>query len=388
MYPIFAFVAKGVTYACTWIESKKLDFQGNLSVTGHQVCRFTCGEATFNICLPYLLHLLLLKKCFAAKEHLITQSDAWCIGTSQSCWVQDDIIHLLRAFKYLWNTLQHSIPVLLTHMTDYPFCGCSNSGQVCVRMHSCSCAWAGVCRVGWMPSLLTGSGIPALHSQHCHGSSELHPLFVQLVRHKDSNIHIFSFSGSSHFSVIFVNWTLAPHLLWKWWTEGQRDKKNCPRAHRSSMAKSWRHLSTLIIEVTCYLNGGCAQRHMECRAVETCTSYSTSTKQCIMLSPAHFPIWLQFVGSVWCPSWYTLVPEGFLSWAHSHVEAVAAALLPDEQTPLVLPNWTQLLFRCVMDRGAWLSLYLPLGNVLCVLCSLAVNVAFIWWEVYTRLCLP
>lgn len=93
-----------------------------------------------------------------------------------------------------------------------------------------------------------------------------------------------------------------------------------------------------------------------------------------MLSPAHFPVWLQFVGIVWCPSWYTLVPEGLMGWAHSHVKAVAAALLPDEQSPLVRSNhaWIQLLFQRAIDRGAWLSLHLPWGR--CSLCP----VSWLW----------
>lgn len=79
------------------------------------------------------------------------------------------------------------------------------------------------------------------------------------------------------------------------------------------------------------------------------------------------------------------------SWAGPRAMwAVAAALLPGEQSALVPSNhsWIQLLFQCAMDRGAWLSLYQPLEDVFCVLSSLAVNFWFIWWERYTRLCLP
>lgn len=111
---------------------KKLHFQG---IFLSQVIGLTCRKATIRVCLPYLLHLLLHIKFFAAKEHLITESDACCIGASESqyCWAQDGIIHVFHVFKYLWNTLQHSIPVLLSHMTDCPFCGCSTP-------------WAGLCQ--------------------------------------------------------------------------------------------------------------------------------------------------------------------------------------------------------------------------------------------------
>lgn len=56
--------------------------------------------------------------------------------------------------------------------------------------------------------------------------------------------------------------------------------------------------------------------------------------------------------------------------------AVAAALLPDEQSALVPSNhsWIQLLFQCAMDRGAWLTVS-DFGR--CFLCSLFLGCEFL-----------
>lgn len=94
--------------------------------------------AAVRVCLPYLLHLLLLIKFFAAKEHLITKSDAWCIGTpeSQYCWVQDGIIHLFHIFTV-------SLCCLPTWQIALSV-GAAHPGQVCVRMNSCRSVQGGL----------------------------------------------------------------------------------------------------------------------------------------------------------------------------------------------------------------------------------------------------
>lgn len=148
----------------------------------------------------------------------------------------------------LHYTLQYVIPRWPIHITNSWCSRCRNtpgrSVQACTGV---TMFWQEY--TGWTKCLISGLVQESLHStvNTVTDLPCLHPLIAYSCCSTWLQLPIFSFSGLSHLSVISVNWALTAHLFCKWWTESQKVETNCLRAHRNSMAESWRHWRTLII---------------------------------------------------------------------------------------------------------------------------------------------